>query len=360
MNLSSGMEAKTETGRRNYGIDLLRLVLMYMVCLLHTLGQGGILSASPAGTVRYGAFWFLEIAAYCAVDGFALISGYTASEKKPNSAKIVSLWFAALFYSCVLTLLLAALGVRTGLTAKGVVKLFLPVTFSYYWYFTAYFALFFAMPLLNASLFALEQAAAKKALLIIAALYSVLGVLYDPFLTNGGYSALWLMVLYCIGVLMRRIRLFDDAKTSTLLLLWLLCLGVTWFFKVFLGSKRLVSYISPTILLAAIIMVVLFSRLKPSPRAVGKLSPLAFGIYLFHLNRVIWAWLQNAFVSVAALPAPLGVISALGVAGGIFVSGLAAEFLRTRLFRLLRIEKLSEGIAALAGRLLEKCAVLLR
>ena len=25
---------------RNYGIDLLRLVLMYMVCMLHTLGQG--------------------------------------------------------------------------------------------------------------------------------------------------------------------------------------------------------------------------------------------------------------------------------------------------------------------------------
>ena len=31
---------------RNHGIDLLRLVLMFMVCMLHTLGQGGILNAS--------------------------------------------------------------------------------------------------------------------------------------------------------------------------------------------------------------------------------------------------------------------------------------------------------------------------
>ena len=31
---------------RNHGIDLLRLALMFMVCMLHTLGQGGILNAS--------------------------------------------------------------------------------------------------------------------------------------------------------------------------------------------------------------------------------------------------------------------------------------------------------------------------
>ena len=46
---------------RNYGIDLLRLVLMYMVCMLHTLGQGGILGVCQAGTVEYKEFWFLEI-----------------------------------------------------------------------------------------------------------------------------------------------------------------------------------------------------------------------------------------------------------------------------------------------------------
>lgn len=38
---------------RNYGIDLLRLVLMYMVCILHTLGQGGILEACELGTAEY-------------------------------------------------------------------------------------------------------------------------------------------------------------------------------------------------------------------------------------------------------------------------------------------------------------------
>ena len=29
--------------KRNYGLDLLRMVAMFMVLLLHTMGQGGIL-----------------------------------------------------------------------------------------------------------------------------------------------------------------------------------------------------------------------------------------------------------------------------------------------------------------------------
>ena len=37
-------------GTRNYGIDLLRIVSMFMVVLLHTLGQGGILKS----TVPFG------------------------------------------------------------------------------------------------------------------------------------------------------------------------------------------------------------------------------------------------------------------------------------------------------------------
>ena len=39
------------TKERNYGIDLLRLVLMFMVCILHTLKQGGVLEACEAGSL---------------------------------------------------------------------------------------------------------------------------------------------------------------------------------------------------------------------------------------------------------------------------------------------------------------------
>ena len=87
---------------RNYGIDLLRIVLMYMVCILHTLGQGGILDACADGTGRYKVFWFLEILSYCAVDGFALISGYMATDQPSKFEKLVDMWFQAFFYSFII------------------------------------------------------------------------------------------------------------------------------------------------------------------------------------------------------------------------------------------------------------------
>lgn len=48
---------------RNYGIDLLRLVLMYMVCILHTLGQGGVLNAcNPSGgDIKFSGYWRLVL-----------------------------------------------------------------------------------------------------------------------------------------------------------------------------------------------------------------------------------------------------------------------------------------------------------
>lgn len=96
---------------RNHGIDLLRLALMFMVCMLHTLGQGGILNASAEGTNAYRAYWFLEILSYCAVDGFAVISGYAASNRPRKYDKIVNMWFQAFFYSFILTGVLTVIGI---------------------------------------------------------------------------------------------------------------------------------------------------------------------------------------------------------------------------------------------------------
>src|SRR5574344_1724268 len=84
---------------RNYGIDFLRLVLMYMVCVLHTLGQGGIIYSSINGSIGFGVFYLLEIISYCAVDSFAIISGYTSKNKPQKYEKIVSMWFQVLFFS---------------------------------------------------------------------------------------------------------------------------------------------------------------------------------------------------------------------------------------------------------------------
>lgn len=346
---------------RNRGIDLLRLVLMFMVCVLHTLGQGGVLNACAEHSVGYYTFWFLEVFAFCAVDGFALISGYTAKDKPQKYTKIVEMWFQAFFYSFVVTIILWAIGLGDGFEIKTLIKVTMPVTFGVFWYFTAYFALFFAIPILNRFLFGADEITAKKALIILVVLFSGLGVLYDPFKAQAGYSAIWLMALYCMGALAKRVRLFEERKTGTLLLAWLLSVVVTWAARVFLGVGRLTNYMSPTILLSAMIMVVVFSRMRLQGTLVAKVAPLVFGVYLFQLNCVLWQHvLKDSTAFVASLPLAKGILIVLAVSALIFVSGLIVEFVRVKLFSAVKIPRLSEKIVLLADRLLEKLFVFLK
>lgn len=173
------------------------------------------------------------------------------------------------------------------------IKCIFPITFNKFWYFTDFFALFFAIPVLNKFLFSISEEVAKKALIIIFVLFSVLGIFNDSFRTAGGYSAIWLIVLYCIGVLAKRVKLFETRKNTTLIILWGLCIFITWLVHDRSGNMQLISYVSPTILLSGMIMVVLFSRLPIKCKFVSKVSPLAFGIYLFQLNQVVWHFMHQ-------------------------------------------------------------------
>lgn len=346
---------------RNYGIDCLRLVLMYMVCILHTLGQGGILDASIAGTAGYKTFWLIETASYCAVDGFALISGYTAANKPRKYEKLVEMWFQVFFYSFIVTMIFTIVGMNASWSKVDMLTCALPVTFGKFWYFTAYFALFFTIPVLNKFLFTIDETTSKKAFIILIVLYSIMASIYDPFKEHFGHSAIWLMVLYCIGALAKRIKLFETRSNLFLVILWGVSILVSWGTLIFFGIGRLIKYVSPTILLCGMIMVILFSRMKLKGTIISKLSPLAFGIYLFQLNQVVWNnVIKNAFAFVVHQPLALGVIYVFLFALAIFIAGLLIEFVRTMIAKWMRIPELSRKIVVLCNCIIEKLFVFLK
>lgn len=343
---------------RNYGIDLLRLVLMFMVCILHTLGQGGILKACEESSLQFKVYWFIELLAYCAVDGFGLISGYTASDRLQKYNKLVEMWFQVLFYSFIVTVLFVMAGKYT-IDIKGLIHSIFPVTYTKFWYFTAYFALFFTIPVLNKFLFSINDVLAKRYLIIFVFLYSVLGMIDDPFKTFNGYSTIWLMVLYCIGVLVNRTHLFEKRSSVFLIIIWGCCIIVTWGLKVFIGIGRLINYVSPTILLNGIIMIILFSRLHPNPKVIKVLSPLAFGIYLFQLNTVIWERIiKDAFVNVLSMNILIGIMLVFGYSSLIFLCGMIVEYVRSKLAELIRIPILSKKIVSLFELIISKLLIL--
>ena len=55
---------------RNWGVDLLRILSMFMVVVLHVLGQGGILVAQVPFDYGWVLCWTLESACFCAVNCF--------------------------------------------------------------------------------------------------------------------------------------------------------------------------------------------------------------------------------------------------------------------------------------------------
>ena len=74
---------------RNYGIDVLRMVSMFMVVVLHVLGRGGVLQATKDLSLNYWVSWSLEIAALCAVNCYAIISGYVGYGRKTKYSNLI-------------------------------------------------------------------------------------------------------------------------------------------------------------------------------------------------------------------------------------------------------------------------------
>ena len=345
---------------RNYGIDLLRMLLMYMVCLLHILGQGGILKACEVGSVRYAMFWFMEVCAYCAVDGFAMISGYTASNRPNQYSKLVGMWFQAWFYSFVLTVILQAAGVGNPLKTKDYLKLLVPVMSGSFWYFTAYFALFLALPALNGFIFSLDEKQSRKAFIVLLFLFSLTALHNEAFETNRGYSPLWLMVLYCMGAFAKRSHLFE--KKHTVLLMFCLLFNSLLSLGHFLTYEKrlLISYVSPTIVLNGVILVVLFSRLRLKGTVIRKISPLVFGVYLFQMNRVVWGTVLKGSVVFAAEQSLIrGAATAVAYAMLLFTVGIAVEWVRSSLEKLFKMNRVYQAIAAGIDKLLDKLSLTL-
>ena len=86
-----------------------------------------------------------------------------------------------------------------------VLRAFFPVLFRQYWYVTAYFGMCLFIPFFNLLLNRLSKGQLRLLALSIVLVFSVLPTLRqkDVFLTDNGYSVLWLSCLYLLGGILR-------------------------------------------------------------------------------------------------------------------------------------------------------------
>ena len=280
------MEINTELNptphsERNHGIELLRIFAMLLAAVLHILKKGGVITASEGNLAAYSTVWLLEAAAYCAVNCYALISGYVGYSDRPKPlrlARCIELWLQVVFYSVIITTVYCIAGVGS-VGVSDFADAFLPVTSKQYWYFTAYIGMFFFIPLLNALVRRLNRRALVSLCIMLIAVFSLYDTFAsfwkkDPLALVGGHSPLWLGVLYIFGAAMKKLRVPESMSSKKALLIYASAAVFTALFKItgdrllrFVPGSLFVRDTSPTVLLCAAALLVAFARFKPGRQA---------------------------------------------------------------------------------------------
>ena len=345
---------------RNYGIDLLRIVSMLMIIILHMCGHGGILKNTVPLSYRYEVAWFLETASYCAVNCYALISGYVGIKSKFKYSGIAALWLQVAFYTVSIAVIMAIVSPNMGKTE--VFNAFFPVSNKTYWYFTAYFCISFFTPVVNKAFESLTNGQLKAIGVAIILLFSVLPLLAekDVFFTNRGYSPIWLILLYVLGGIIARCDLFSKTKPVVFILLYFVMVVITWGERLicdYLNSGRtgddllkirLTLYTSPTVLFSAIFLIMGFSKIKTgkiASKLIGIFAPVSFSVYLIHENPYVReAVIKKLFVDFPKFGAVKIFFVLLISAVAIYLVCAAIDMLREQIFKLLRVKKTLQKI----------------
>ena len=349
--------------KRNQNIELIRIISMIMIIILHILEQGGFVSNYILLSAKYNVLWFVEMAVFCCVNLFALISGYIYINKEKVKLKnLISLWFQVSFYSLGIFFIFLFIS-PSSVTVRSFINSCLPIISNQYWYITAYFGMYLFIPYINRFIKSLSKREFKNFILILILIFSVLPTIspIDIFNTNGGFSTLWLIVMYFIGAYLNIFK-EEFSKKSNLknLIIYILSIVCIVGFKFtielitlkILGEAKLgnyfFSYTSLFIVIASIALFIFILNIKISEKLtkiINLLGKLSLGVYLTHTNplffKLVWPKLFLNFTKLSLFKT-LGVI--IGATIIVFIIGVSIEWMRVKLFKILKVNNFIEKI----------------
>lgn len=221
----------------------------FLVPILHILGNGGVLDNTPWMSSQYLAGWLLETVALCAVDCFALISGYVGSTAKFRWSRVGNLWLGIVFYTLLITALFAVWmpEVVSKRTWFGAI---FPITSNQYWFMTAYVGMFFFIPLMNLVLEKASKRMLTEFLVAVLVVFSFLPCLFtillqdSPYGLHRGYSMVWLIMLYLMGGYLRKYEIPQKLSRKKAVVVFCISTLLAWLSKVVIewGTNRMLGY----------------------------------------------------------------------------------------------------------------------
>ena len=305
------------------GIEFYRTLLMFGICMLHSVSQGGNGVGSKIATS-------ILLACVC---GFVFISGYFGIRFKLS--KLVKLYGLGLFAAVVNTCFFYHCD---PVTCGGFIRR-LVYTFKDYWFLNAYAVLMLMSPLLNLALREIHQKEGFYA--VVFTMICVIGwsfVAQLPLLRSWlpasaglqNYSGFLFMGIYLLAGTWRVLD-FDGKVMRS----WGLAvlISITAIYPLCLGA-----YSSPFSIMVA---GVCFSKCKRLAlpvwldRICSFVGPSLFSIYLIHTNHFGFDTIKamKSFLTDVGCPYSL---SCMGVACLVFITCLAIDMIRRLLLSPLR------------------------
>ena len=338
---------------------MLRIIAMFSIAVHHILIHGGVLNHCNDNSIQYRFSWLINTLVFCAVDIFALISGYVLCQKHVTIMHFLKLWARVAFYSLLCTII-ADIFLDVTVGTKGYINALAPLTHCTYWYFTAYTGLLVLAPLMNIAIHHCKISFLKKLFVVILFMFSILGSYYKIFNLNNGYSFVWVTLLYILGAIIKKCEIGKNLKGYIMIGCIVILYLISYIHKLFGTHNRdlLVLYTSPTLLIISILFLIMFSRMKIKPnlkRFIIFASPSVFSVYLIHDHPYIQQNLiKNSFqfLSKENIVTMFMIVTSTAVI--ITIGGIFIDKIRIALFKKLKIEEGLLKVSEIGNNILGK------
>lgn len=346
---------------KNMGIELLRIISMFMVVILHCLGHGGILENAEKGSVPYIIAWFIECCCYSAVDIYAITTGYVCINSKTKFSRIGHLWLQAFLYTAGITFIFKFFIPGHDIGFGQFIGSLFPVLSKHYWYLTAYFCLYLFIPFINTFLLNLTAEKRQNLSLLIFSVFCITPFFCffygrEIFELNDGYSPFWLMLLYIFGA---TIKLNEKEKMHRKNYLYLVCflffstitlvskLSISYINNILpqelCGEDLFVSYFSPFVVASAFCIFMFFknAKIKHLKKIISAFGSASFGVYLISEQQIIKnIFIKDSLANYAKEPWYIMVAAVFAYAVIIYFICACIDYIRIQIFNICRINKL--------------------
>ena len=187
---------------------------------------------------------------------------------------------------------------------------------------------------------------------------------------GGGYSFLWLSILYVMGACLKKIRL--RSHPPALYLSVFFCSVVfSWLFKILvenytrglygkaLYGRVFTSYTAPTMVICAVSLLLLFQNMKVGNEGfrslIRFLSPMAFSVYLVQVQPYVWEYLlKDSCRHFYSLGPALCILMVLLSAFLLYCTCTAVDLIRVLVFRLLHVRGVCDAVFGFLGQRLDR------